>query len=34
MRNTYEQIENCTLRSLLGFDYDNSKAVPIDQVEL
>ncbi|CAG8470800.1 12777_t:CDS:2 [Funneliformis mosseae] len=32
-RNAYEQIKNCTLRGLLDFDYDNSKAIPMDQVE-
>lgn len=29
----YEAIKNCTLRGLLDFDFENSKAVPIDQVE-
>ncbi|KAL7269400.1 glutamate synthase [NADH] [Rhizina undulata] len=29
----YEQIKNCTLRGLLDFDFENSKAIPIDQVE-
>ncbi|KAK6456036.1 uncharacterized protein RJT20DRAFT_140711 [Scheffersomyces xylosifermentans] len=29
----YEAIKNCTLRGLLDFDYENSTAVPIDQVE-
>lgn len=29
----YEAIKNCTLRGLLDFDYENSKSVPIDQVE-
>lgn len=29
----YEAIKNCTLRGLLDFDYENSNAVPIDQVE-
>lgn len=28
-----EAMRNCTLRGLLDFDYDNSKAIPIDQVE-
>ncbi|CAG8748842.1 12279_t:CDS:2, partial [Racocetra fulgida] len=32
-RNAYEQIKNCTLRGLLDFDFDNSKAIPLDQVE-
>src|SRR4051794_4697533 len=31
--NAYEQIKNCTLRGLLDFDYDNSKAIPLEQVE-
>lgn len=29
----YEAIKNCTLRGLLDFDYENSTAVPLDQVE-
>lgn len=29
----YEAIKNCTLRGLLDFDFENSKPVPIDQVE-
>ncbi|CAK7901455.1 glutamate synthase [NADH] [[Candida] anglica] len=29
----YEAIKNCTLRGMLDFDYENSQAVPIDQVE-
>ncbi|CAG8576841.1 6605_t:CDS:2, partial [Dentiscutata heterogama] len=32
-RNAYDQIKNCTLRGLLDFDFDNSKAIPLDQVE-
>ncbi|KAK6199318.1 glutamate synthase [Scheffersomyces amazonensis] len=32
-RKEYEAIKNCTLRGLLDFDYENSTAVPIDQVE-
>ncbi|CAG8592547.1 16132_t:CDS:2, partial [Acaulospora morrowiae] len=32
-RNAYEQIKNCTLRGLLDFDYDNSKSIPLSQVE-
>ncbi|CAJ0831468.1 16438_t:CDS:2 [Entrophospora sp. SA101] len=31
--NAYEQIKNCTLRGLLDFDFDNSKSIPLDQVE-
>lgn len=31
--NQYEQIKNCTLRGFLEFDYENSKPIPIDQVE-
>ncbi|KAK9458560.1 uncharacterized protein V1516DRAFT_643968 [Lipomyces oligophaga] len=29
----YEQIKNCTLRGMLDFDFENSTAVPLDQVE-
>lgn len=32
-RNAYEAIKKCTLRGMLDFDYDNSKAIPIEQVE-
>ncbi|CAG8505587.1 4843_t:CDS:2, partial [Cetraspora pellucida] len=32
-RNAYEKIKSCTLRGLLDFDFDNSKAIPLDQVE-
>ncbi|CAG8526130.1 4615_t:CDS:10 [Ambispora gerdemannii] len=32
-RNAFEQIKNCTLRGLLEFDFENSKPIPIDQVE-
>ncbi|CAG8497102.1 530_t:CDS:2 [Paraglomus occultum] len=32
-RNQHEQIKNCTLRGLLDFDYENSKSIPLEQVE-
>lgn len=32
-KNEYEATKNCTLRGLLDFDFDNSQAIPIDQVE-
>lgn len=32
-RNAYDQIKSCTLRGLLEFDFENSNAIPIDQVE-
>jgi len=32
-RSEYEQIKNCTLRGLLDFDFDQTTAIPIDQVE-
>ncbi|KAJ4417315.1 glutamate synthase [NADH] [Gnomoniopsis sp. IMI 355080] len=32
-KSEYEQIKNCTLRGMLDFDFDESKAIPIDQVE-
>ncbi|RHZ49162.1 hypothetical protein Glove_529g38 [Diversispora epigaea] len=32
-KNAHEQIKNCTLRGLLDFDFENSKPIPIDQVE-
>lgn len=32
-KSEYEQIKNCTLRGMLDFDFDETKAIPIDQVE-
>ncbi|KAF3766236.1 glutamate synthase [Cryphonectria parasitica EP155] len=32
-RSEYEQIKKCTLRGMLDFDFDESKSIPIDQVE-
>lgn len=32
-RNAYEAIKKCTLRGMLDFDYENSKEIPIEQVE-
>lgn len=32
-RNAYEAIKKCTLRGMLEFDFENSKPVPIEQVE-
>ncbi|GAA5803630.1 hypothetical protein EDC94DRAFT_562696 [Helicostylum pulchrum] len=32
-RNAYESIKKCTLRGMLDFDYENSKEIPIEQVE-
>lgn len=32
-KSEYEQIKHCTLRGMLDFDFDESKAIPIDQVE-
>lgn len=29
----YDQIKNCTLRGLLDFDYESSRAIPVEQVE-
>ncbi|KAG9302670.1 hypothetical protein G9A89_007374 [Geosiphon pyriformis] len=31
--NAHEQIKSCTLRGLLDFDFENSKSIPIDEVE-
>lgn len=32
-KSEYEQIKNCTLRGMLDFEFDESKSIPIDQVE-
>lgn len=32
-KSEYEQIKACTLRGMLDFDFDESKSIPIDQVE-
>ncbi|KAI8331792.1 hypothetical protein EDC96DRAFT_31290 [Choanephora cucurbitarum] len=32
-RNAYEAIKKCTLRGMLEFDFENSKAIPVEQVE-
>ncbi|KNC98096.1 glutamate synthase, NADH/NADPH, small subunit [Spizellomyces punctatus DAOM BR117] len=32
-RQSYEQIKNCTLRGLLDFKFDNSRPIPIEDVE-
>lgn len=32
-KSEYEQIKDCTLRGMLDFDFDESKSIPIDQVE-
>jgi glutamate synthase (NADPH/NADH) len=32
-RNAYEAIKKCTLRGMLDFDFENSKPIPIEQVE-
>ncbi|KAI8078224.1 uncharacterized protein B0P05DRAFT_597034 [Gilbertella persicaria] len=32
-RNAYEAIKKCTLRGMLEFDFENSKPIPIEQVE-
>ncbi|PSR82252.1 hypothetical protein BD289DRAFT_483994 [Coniella lustricola] len=32
-RSEYEQIKNCTLRGMLDFEFDESRSIPIDQVE-
>ncbi|KAI8978387.1 hypothetical protein BDB01DRAFT_799651 [Pilobolus umbonatus] len=32
-RNAYEAIKKCTLRGMLDFDYENTKSIPIEQVE-
>lgn len=32
-KTAYDQIKHCTLRGLLDFDYESSRAIPIEQVE-
>lgn len=32
-KSEYEQIKSCTLRGMLDFEFDESKSIPIDQVE-
>jgi glutamate synthase (NADPH/NADH) len=32
-RASYEAIKKCTLRGMLDFDYENAKAIPVEQVE-
>ncbi|KAI7900943.1 uncharacterized protein BX663DRAFT_438496 [Cokeromyces recurvatus] len=32
-RNAYEAIKRCTLRGLLEFDYENSRPIPLEEVE-
>lgn len=32
-KSEYEQIKSCTLRGMLDFEFDESKSIPVDQVE-